>query len=50
MEIRVNGVWGRVCMNSWDDRDVNVICKKLGYVGGVVYLYIMKNRKLIMMN
>lgn len=37
-------------MNSWDDRDVNVICKKLGYVGGVVYLYIMKNCKLIMMN
>lgn len=50
MEIRVNGVWGRVCMNSWDDRDANVTCKKLGYAGGVAYLHIMKNRKPIMMN
>ncbi|XP_061172170.1 deleted in malignant brain tumors 1 protein-like [Saccostrea echinata] len=50
VEIRVNGVWGRVCMNHWDDRDANVTCKKLGYAGGVAYLHIMKNRKPIMMN
>lgn len=37
-------------MNSWDDRDANVTCKKLGYAGGVAYLHIMKNRKPIMMN
>ncbi len=45
----MNGVWGRVCMQDWDDRDANVTCKELGYAGGVAYLHIMKNRKPILM-
>ncbi|VDI52977.1 deleted in malignant brain tumors 1 protein [Mytilus galloprovincialis] len=49
LEVRVNGVWGRVCMQDWDDRDANVTCKELGYAGGVAYLHIMKNRKPILM-
>ena len=33
VEIKFNGVWGRVCSNFWDIRDGNVICKQLGYTG-----------------
>lgn len=33
------GIWGRVCPNSWDDNDATVVCKMLGYLGGVAYKY-----------
>ena len=49
IEVRVGGVWGRVCMQGWDNKDANVACKQLGFAGGVSYLHIMKNRKPIMM-
>ena len=50
VEVRINGIWGRVCMNNWDDNDANVACRNLGFAGGVAYLHIMKNRKPILIN
>ncbi|KAK3097605.1 hypothetical protein FSP39_011331 [Pinctada imbricata] len=50
VEVKVNGIWGRVCMKSWDDNDANVACRNLGFAGGVAYLHIMKNRKPILIN
>jgi len=38
------GIWGRVCPNSWDDNDATVVCKMLGYLGGVAYKYTSSGR------
>ena len=31
VEICINGVWGTVCHNGWDNNDTRVVCEQLGY-------------------
>ncbi len=31
LEICLNGVWGTICDQSWDDRDAGVACSQMGY-------------------
>ena len=31
VEICLNGTWGTVCSNNFDDIDAGVVCKQLGY-------------------
>lgn len=48
VEVRVGGVWGRVCYQGWDDADASVTCKQLGFKGGVAYLHIYRNNRPIL--
>ena len=31
LEVCLNGAWGTVCHNSWDNTDAGVVCSELGY-------------------
>ena len=31
VEICIGGAWGTLCEDSWDNTDVAVVCRQLGY-------------------
>ena len=49
LEVKVGGIWGRICLHNFDDTDASVACRQLGFEGGVAYLHIMKNDRPVLM-
>lgn len=35
VEVKHNGVWGTICGTSWDDQDADMLCRSIGFAGGV---------------
>ena len=49
LEVKVGGIWGRICLHNFDDTDASVACRQLGFDGGVAYLHIMKNDRPVLL-
>ncbi|KAK3746952.1 hypothetical protein RRG08_030362 [Elysia crispata] len=45
VEIRQEGVWGRICMDGFTDTEASVACQEIGnFTGGTTYLHLFRNR------
>ena len=50
VDVTLNGIRGRVCLNQWGAAEANVTCRSLGYAGGVPYVHVTLNTHPIVMS
>ena len=31
VEVCINGTWGSICSNYWNNNDASIVCRQLGY-------------------
>lgn len=53
VEVKLNGEWGTVCDDAFNDDVATVLCTQMGFIGGVVSplfnTYVFKKQKLVVM-
>ena len=48
LEVCLNGVWGTICDQSWDDTDAGVVCSQMGHSARGKNLLITLKQQLIL--
>ena len=43
MEICINGIYGTVCDDFWNDNNADVVCRQTGYVDGKLIYNVQRN-------
>ena len=45
VQVRTKGLWGRMCRDNFGEKEANVTCRMLGFMGGVPYTHIASDKR-----